>query len=113
RAVPDALNLVNRFFAPREAHAFQRLAEAERSPAFLRAWTRKEAVLKAMGTGISGDLSSVEVLTDTVVSTSDASTTWSVRTLSMPQGFHGAVANEGEALRVVTWQAVAPEGLGG
>jgi len=44
--------IAQRFFAPEEAAALDRLDEAERRLAFLRLWTCKEAVLKALGSGL-------------------------------------------------------------
>lgn len=52
RIIPDASDLVRRFFAKRECEEFMRLPPEARNAAFLRAWTRKEAVLKAMGRGV-------------------------------------------------------------
>jgi len=52
RAIRDAENLVSRFFSKREGVEFQALHPDERPSAFLRAWTRKEAVLKATGRGV-------------------------------------------------------------
>lgn len=52
RPFRDALGLVQRFFSPRECALFENLAEGERPDAFFRAWTRKEAVLKAIGRGV-------------------------------------------------------------
>jgi 4'-phosphopantetheinyl transferase len=52
RIVPDADGLVNRFFTRRECAQFETLIPNARPAAFLRAWTRKEAVLKAIGRGI-------------------------------------------------------------
>lgn len=52
RVVPDAMGLVQRFFSPREHEQFCQLDAAEIPAAFLRAWTRKEAVLKALGRGV-------------------------------------------------------------
>jgi 4'-phosphopantetheinyl transferase len=52
RTIADADNLVSRFFARRECEEFQALPASERQAAFLRAWTRKEAVLKAIGRGV-------------------------------------------------------------
>lgn len=50
----DPLALVNRFFSSFEREAFARLPAHENiNHAFFRAWTRKEAILKALGTGIS------------------------------------------------------------
>lgn len=52
RLIPDAEALVRRFFTPRECDQFLGLPEGERQSAFFRAWTRKEAVLKAVGRGV-------------------------------------------------------------
>jgi 4'-phosphopantetheinyl transferase len=52
RAVPDADGLVSRFFSRRECDRFSALPPGARPDAFLRAWTRKEAVLKAIGRGV-------------------------------------------------------------
>jgi 4'-phosphopantetheinyl transferase len=52
RHIPDAEGLVARFFSRRECDEFRALPPHERQPAFLRAWTRKEAVLKAIGRGV-------------------------------------------------------------
>jgi len=52
REIRDADNLVTRFFSRRECAQFHSLPAADRQAAFLRAWTRKEAVLKAIGRGV-------------------------------------------------------------
>lgn len=53
RTVGDALELAESVFGPQERSALAGLAGAERDLAFLRGWTRKEACLKALGTGLS------------------------------------------------------------
>ncbi|MCX7666807.1 MAG: 4'-phosphopantetheinyl transferase superfamily protein [Gemmataceae bacterium] len=53
RPIPEARNLVQRFFAPVEYEQFCQLPETEQALAFLRGWTRKESILKAVGHGIS------------------------------------------------------------
>ncbi len=70
-----------------------------RLPALIAAWARKEAVLKALGTGISGSPSSVEVALDPklegdfiAVASGAVPDRWSVRVLAMPPGFQGALA---------------------
>jgi len=113
RLLTDDALLARRILGPRERKRFEALPESARSAALLATWTRKEAVLKAMGTGILGGLSSVEVLADAVVGPGPSPTTWSVRTLSMPLGFYGAIAVEGAAPRLVTWQAIATHELSG
>lgn len=52
REVPNATGLVGRFFAAEEREAFDQLAAADRPAGFLRGWTCKEAILKAVGVGL-------------------------------------------------------------
>jgi 4'-phosphopantetheinyl transferase len=49
---------------PREQSALAGLPGAQARAAFLRCWTRKEAVLKAMGEGLARPLASFQVWTD-------------------------------------------------
>jgi 4'-phosphopantetheinyl transferase len=46
-------SIAESFFAPDEIEVFRRLPITEHTAAFYRAWTRKEAYLKAIGTGLS------------------------------------------------------------
>lgn len=57
RSIDD---IAQRYFAPSEAAALRRLPEEQRRVAFLRLWTGKEAVLKALGHGLSFGLDRVE-----------------------------------------------------
>ena len=50
------------FFSAAEAAAVRAFDPHERSEAFFRCWTRKEAYLKARGDGLTVDLASLEVL---------------------------------------------------
>jgi 4'-phosphopantetheinyl transferase len=56
RLLTDPVGLSLRFFTPTEAAAIQRLPENERSSAFLKFWTAKEAGLKAIGKGVDSGL---------------------------------------------------------
>lgn len=56
--------IVERFFSPSERDAYLHLPTQERPMAFYRAWTRKEAYLKATGAGLSRPLSSFTVLSE-------------------------------------------------
>lgn len=49
----DLLEIAERFFSPEENKDLQNLQKAEKFQAFFRGWTRKEAVIKAMGFGMS------------------------------------------------------------
>ncbi len=46
-------SIAESFFAADEVAVFRRIPAAEQQAAFYRAWTRKEAYLKAIGTGLS------------------------------------------------------------
>ena len=54
RPITEAERIVASFFTAAEQEAFAAIDEPARAAAFLRGWTRKEAVLKGFGTGISG-----------------------------------------------------------
>ena len=60
----DLAGIIQRFFAPTEFTAWQKLSATDQEAAFFRAWTVKEAYLKAIGTGLHTPLSEVEVSMD-------------------------------------------------
>ena len=62
--VRPVLDLARRYFTPAEADALARLDPASQQSAFLRLWTCKEAVLKALGAGISFGLDRLEFALD-------------------------------------------------
>lgn len=49
-----ALKVAERYFSPEETRELRCLPQQERTAAFFRLWTRKESLLKAVGTGLSG-----------------------------------------------------------
>jgi 4'-phosphopantetheinyl transferase len=64
RAVGHLEQISKRFFHPAESEAVFRTAAKNRNIAFLRCWTAKEAILKAVGTGITGSLADFRVPID-------------------------------------------------
>lgn len=72
QSLPDLPHLVRRYCTAAEAAALARLPQAQAETGFLRCWARKEAVLKALGTGLGVD----------------------------PQGIDAGAANEARVLRV-------------
>jgi 4'-phosphopantetheinyl transferase len=61
RGFPELRELVCRFFSAREAAEFSTLRCEGQLAAFFNLWTRKEALLKAIGEGIGQSLDRVEV----------------------------------------------------
>ena len=61
RPVAEMAGLVEEHFTGTEQQEWGALAEPLRGRAFLVCWTRKEACLKALGIGLSGEASSIEV----------------------------------------------------
>ncbi len=53
RPVPETVSLIQEVFRPNEAAAIQSVEPAGQPVAFARLWARKEAVIKALGTGFS------------------------------------------------------------
>ncbi|WNI19398.1 4'-phosphopantetheinyl transferase family protein [Actinacidiphila sp. ITFR-21] len=74
---------------PREAAGLALPAPAERTPAFTRVWTRKEAYLKGRGVGLSADPAADYVGSGpTAVPPAD----WSLTDVLVPPGHRAAVA---------------------
>jgi 4'-phosphopantetheinyl transferase len=61
KEVGDAMDLARRYFSQEEHAALAALPAEERSAAFLRVWTRKESLLKALGIGLSMPLDRVSM----------------------------------------------------
>lgn len=97
-------DLAAKVFAPAEADGVCALPDGSgrRLRAFLRGWTRKEAVLKGVGTGIATDLTVVEVhpLHPGPVTVHAGGAQWRVADLALPEGWQGAVAVAGAGVDV-------------
>jgi 4'-phosphopantetheinyl transferase len=101
RAVPQAADLAERFFASADARRLADDPPDVRDLRFLRTWTAIEAILKAEGTGLAGGLDGVEVSDGggdrgtASVAGSSAGPAWSVRWLALSPAHVGAVAARG------------------
>ncbi len=96
----DVEGIAQRFFAVAEYQVLQSLPPAQKRQAFFTAWVRKEAVLKALGQGLSYSLAKVEVtmLPEQPVQilalhdeAQDAAE-WSLFALKPGEGYAGALA---------------------
>ena len=54
RPITEAERIVASYFTPAELAAFGAIADGAKAVAFLRGWTRKEAILKGLGIGLAG-----------------------------------------------------------
>lgn len=68
RPLSDLAGVAERFFAVEECAALLALSEPEREAGFYRLWTRKEAYIKALGTGLGHPLAQFVV----TIATNDA-----------------------------------------
>lgn len=93
-------------FHPAERAALLELPSADAQSAFLRCWTRKEAVIKALGEGLSRPLASFCVRTDECAGDwlrevpEGGITGWTTADLPVAAGYHASVAAMAPGLAV-------------
>jgi 4'-phosphopantetheinyl transferase len=112
RAGLDLDGIARRFFRPEEAAALAVLAPAQRTEAFFAVWTRKEALLKALGKGIAGGVDRFGVTVDpaaparvvAAVGGPVEAARWWVADLPAGDGYRAAVAAPGAPRRLRTWR---------
>lgn len=117
RAVPDAESLVSRFLARGEAEEFFQLPVIAREHAFLRAWTRKEAFMKATGEGMRRALDSFDVAIGPSaarllrVDSGEDVCDWWMQALDAWPGYVATVAHDRriESVRCRTWREVSTD----
>lgn len=94
--------IAERFFSPREANRLRALPAEECTAAFLNCWTRKEAYIKAIGSGLSLPLDSFDVafgpdilpsLISARVSSPSERVTWRMYDIPVPQDYLSCCRN--------------------
>ncbi len=109
--------IAERFFSSTERAYLLALSPQDRPAAFYRAWTRKEAYLKAHGTGLSFASSRFSIeygasdagrVLDTQMP-GDRPERWRLADVTTGPDFAGAVCYEGAARVLRLWDAVAPD----
>jgi 4'-phosphopantetheinyl transferase len=95
--MPDVEALAHHWLAPEEASAILRHDERRRPEAFLRCWTRKEACVKASGTGLVSGIGAFVVTADErphVLHAGDGEV-YALEDLEVGPGYVGSVAVRG------------------
>jgi len=111
RVVSDMDLLAERFFAPQENEVYRALPEVEKRAAFFRCWTRKEAYIKALGTGLSHPLDRfvVSLAPDqpaallSCIDDPRAMQRWLLVHLELHRDYVGAIALESRSAQLVCW----------
>lgn len=111
RPVDDALRVARAYFSPAEHGALRAIPAADRSLAFLRCWTRKEAFVKALGAGLSYPLHAFDVTLAAeaaavlrVGGDPRAARRWSMTSFDPPGGHVAALVVAGPACEVASWR---------
>ncbi|MEO8427491.1 MAG: 4'-phosphopantetheinyl transferase superfamily protein [Verrucomicrobiota bacterium] len=112
RLIDDAEQIAKNYYTAREHALLRELSGSRKEEAFFKCWTRKEAYLKATGTGISESLDKVEVSLVpgeparvlSIAGDIKAASAWQLEELIPASGFVGAVAWQGPPLPMALWQ---------
>jgi 4'-phosphopantetheinyl transferase len=98
RPIPEHLQIAKCFFTEEEAVELMDFPEPDRPRAFYRCWTRKEALLKGWGCGITRNLKAFQVslqFDDELLLRAcrpDLRAHWQIQQLQPAEGYIGAVA---------------------
>ena len=112
RPIPEAEQIVKRFFSVRENAVFLALPPSQKQEAFFNCWTRKEAYLKAIGDGLARPLDQIEVTLTPgevakLLSIADeprAAASWSLQQLTPASSYVAALVVEGHSWSLGCWQ---------
>lgn len=109
---PGLIAIAERFFSPKEVAVLDALPANLKHEAFFNGWTRKEAIVKALGAGMKIPLSQFDVslapeepaaLLRTQWHPQEAKR-WSLKELTPSPGYVAALAVEGHHWRMKCWQ---------
>jgi len=112
RPVQNLARLVERFFAPEERRQWDGLSEVSRPLAFFYGWTRKEAWLKATGSGLSFPLDQFCVSLDpaeparliSVRGSSAEAAAWHLQSCEPCPNYVAALAARADRVEIRRWR---------
>jgi 4'-phosphopantetheinyl transferase len=112
----DAFDVAEICFAPAEQRVLHAVPAGQVSDTFFNCWTRKEAFIKAVGTGLSAPLKAFEVSLEPdtparlcrVSGSARVAASWTMHALHPAPGYVGALAVRRTNVRVTTWQVGIP-----
>jgi len=110
RPMPNAEALLERFFSPEEVRQWQQIPAPRQLRAFFQGWTRKEAWLKAVGSGLSFPLNEFCVTLDgaarvlSIRGDTDEAAQWLLESYEPCDGYVATVALRGKAVAVRKWR---------
>lgn len=102
KALPDLDNLAVNYFSQEEFCYYQSFKSPEEKLFFFyKIWTRKEALLKAIGTGLTDSLKDLKVFQKSANNNSDLlvnyhKKNWIISDLQVPENFIGSLAYKSE-----------------
>jgi 4'-phosphopantetheinyl transferase len=110
RPMPNAAGLMERFFSADEIAQWRQIPPERQERAFFQGWTRKEAWLKAVGSGLSFPLDQFCVTMDgparvlSIRGDEAEAAKWWLETCEPASGYVGAVAVRGQVDSVRAWR---------
>ncbi len=104
--------IVERFFSIKEKEAFRALPQSQKREAFFKGWTCKEAIVKALGEGLSRPLDKFDVSlipgesSELIGTEGDArkASRWSIQSLKPAINYIGAFAVNSNLLELKCWR---------
>jgi 4'-phosphopantetheinyl transferase len=107
----EELDLAREFLSPKEILKLDKIPELQKKDAFLNAWTRKEAYLKAVGKGIDESLSEIEVTMEpgeppryiSLYGDTQEASHWFLQSIQPGVGYIGSIACRQRGLRLASW----------
>jgi len=110
RPMPNAAELLERFFSPDEVQQWRQMPAERQLAAFFQGWTRKESWLKAVGSGLSFPLNQFCVTLDgparvlSIRGDVDEAAQWWLESCEPCDGYVTTVAMRGKASAVKKWR---------